>query len=118
MENSGNGQFNIHNLPNEVQVSAINDIYIQDFDSDGINDILVAGNLYQTEVETPRNDASIGMLLKGNGKSLFTTMPHTKSGLFIDGDVKKIRGIRSGNSKVTSLLVAKNNDSLRLIKIN
>lgn len=116
LENLGNGKFNSHILPNAAQVSAINDIHIQDFDGDGIKDILVAGNLYQTEVETPRNDASIGMLLKGNNKSLFTAIPYNRSGLFIDGDVKKIRTIRLGNSKNKLLLVAKNNESLRFIK--
>ncbi|MDL5512275.1 VCBS repeat-containing protein [Arenibacter sp. M-2] len=118
LENLGNARFKIHNLPNEAQVSAINDIVIQDFDGDGINDIVVAGNLYQTEVETPRNDASIGILLKGYSKSLFSAIPYSQSGLFTDGDVKKIRAIRSGSSNNTCFLVAKNDDSLRLIKVN
>tara|TARA_R110000796_G_scaffold138185_1_gene254256 strand:+ start:9319 stop:12645 length:3327 start_codon:yes stop_codon:yes gene_type:complete len=117
LENLGNGQFNNHNLPNEVQISAINNIHIQDFDGDGINDILVAGNLYQTEVETPRNDASIGMILKGSGTSMFTPVPFSKSGLFLNGDVKKIKAIRIGNAQNSSYLVAKNDDSLKLIGI-
>ena len=117
LENKGNGLFKSHILPSEVQISAINDISIEDFDGDGFKDILVAGNLYQTEVETPRNDASIGMLLKGSGTASFTPVPFLKSGLYLNGDVKKIKAIKLGNSQKISFLVAKNNDSLRLIEI-
>ena len=41
---------------------------IEDFNQDGNLDILVAGNLYTAEVETPRNDAGIGLVLLGDGK--------------------------------------------------
>ena len=52
-------------LPNEAQLSSINDILIDDYDQDGHADLLVAGNLYTSEIETPRNDAGMGLLLRG-----------------------------------------------------
>nr|WP_223826625.1 VCBS repeat-containing protein [Flagellimonas sp. S3867] len=114
LENLGNGNFNVHQLPNEAQLSSINDIIIDDFDHDGLKDIFVAGNLYQSEVETPRNDASIGLLLKGNGNSSFEPIPYTKSGVFLNKDVKKMKIIGLAN-KSKGILVASNNDSLKLI---
>ncbi|MGW9687152.1 VCBS repeat-containing protein [Flagellimonas sp. 2504JD1-5] len=114
LENLGQGNFKTHPLPNEAQFSSINDIQIDDFDNDGFQDILVAGNLYQSEVETPRNDASLGLLLKGNGSSSFEPLPYSKSGVFLNADVKKMRSITLTNKK-KGVLVASNNDSLRLI---
>ncbi|MEX0316116.1 MAG: FG-GAP-like repeat-containing protein, partial [Allomuricauda sp.] len=108
------GDFIFHQLPNEVQFSSINDIEIIDFDKDGIKDVLVAGNLYQSEVETPRNDASIGMLLKGNGDSTFRPLPYTKSGIFLNTDVKKMHQIALAQNK-RGILIASNSDLLRLI---
>ncbi|WP_420320134.1 VCBS repeat-containing protein [Flagellimonas sp.] len=114
LENLGSGNFKVRQLPNKAQLSSINAIQIDDFDQDGIKDILVAGNLYQSEVETPRNDASIGLFLKGNGSSKFNPIPFIQSGVFLNTDVKKMRSIRLGKSK-KAILVASNNNSLKLI---
>lgn len=116
LENLGPGKFKIHVLPNEAQISSINAIRIDDFDKDGLKDILVAGNLYQSEVETPRNDASIGLLLKGNGTSQFTPLALEDSGVFLDGDVKRMRSIRLGKSNAKkAILVVRNSDIVTLI---
>ena len=65
LENTGNGSFNVHELPAEAQLSSINDIVIDDYNQDQHSDILVAGNLYGAEVETARNDAGVGLVLLG-----------------------------------------------------
>ena len=67
LENKG-GEFEIHRLPVEAQLSTVNDILIEDVDNDGNDDLILAGNLYASEVETPRADAGLGLWLKGNGK--------------------------------------------------
>ena len=59
------GQFITHKLPIQAQFSSINQILVDDYDNDGNLDALIAGNLYVSEVETPRNDASHGLFLKG-----------------------------------------------------
>ncbi|MBL4879732.1 MAG: VCBS repeat-containing protein, partial [Oleispira sp.] len=51
------GKFITHQLPIEAQLSSINEILIDDYDKDGFLDLLIAGNLYASEAETPRNDA-------------------------------------------------------------
>ena len=90
LENQGAGHFVNHPLPNEAQVSSINDILIEDFDKDGNSDLLVAGNLYASEVETPRNDAGVGLLLRGDGQGGFRSVAARKSGISLPYDVKKL----------------------------
>ncbi|WP_108870375.1 VCBS repeat-containing protein [Aquimarina aquimarini] len=113
IENQG-GVFIIHELPIEAQLSSINQVLIDDYDKDGHLDAVIAGNLYGSEVETPRNDAGYGLLLRGNGKGKFDAVPVTESGLFIPGDVKDMAMIRAQESNY--ILVAKNNDYLQFIK--
>ncbi len=67
LKNQGDS-FVKHELPIEAQISSINKIVVDDNDSN--LDIVAVGNLYSSEVETPRNDASNGLLLKGNVKGV------------------------------------------------
>ncbi len=115
LENKGNGQFTLIELPNEAQLSSINDIRIDDFDNDGLKDILLAGNLYESEVETPRNDASYGVLLK-NTDSGFIALPESKSGVLIEGSVKKMIPFQQGKNK--NILVARNENTLMILRKN
>ncbi len=115
LKNEGSN-FKVEKLPNEAQLSSINTILIDDFDDDGNNDILLAGNLYGAEVETPRADASHGLLLKGDGKGNFLPLPAEKSGLNLRGEVKSATSIKIKN--VQSIVFAKNQDSLEILEIS
>ncbi len=115
MENKA-GKFVLHHLPNDAQISSINQILVDDYDKDGFLDVLIAGNLFVSEVETPRNDAGYGLFLKGNGKGDFSPVSVTKSGFFVSGDVKDLSTIKKG--KETFIIAAKNDDFLQFIKIN
>jgi enediyne biosynthesis protein E4 len=109
-----NGKFVVHKLPNMAQISSVNQILIDDYDKDGSLDALIAGNLFVSEVETPRNDAGYGLFLKGNGKGNFKAVPVTKSGFFVPGDVKDMAKIKVKNK--TYIIAAKNNDYLQFIE--
>ncbi|WP_298422658.1 VCBS repeat-containing protein [uncultured Kordia sp.] len=113
LENTKDG-FKIHQLPMEAQVSSINQILVNDYDKDGNLDLLIAGNLYNSEVETPRNDGSHGALLKGNGKGMFQAIPVMQSGFYTSGDVKDLQTITIG--KTPYILSVKNNDFIQFIK--
>jgi hypothetical protein len=115
MENR-NGKFILHRLPVEAQLSSINQILVGDYDKDGFLDMLLAGNLYASEVETPRNDAGYGLYLKGNGKGNFEAVTVSESGFFVPGDVKGMEPITVKGIKY--LVAAKNNDYLQYIKMN
>lgn len=115
-ENNADGTFNTRVLPRITQFSSVNDILVDDFNQDGNLDIILSGNLYTSEVETPRNDASYGTYLKGDGKGYFEAYYPYESGLYVDGDVKEIETIRINGIKM--LLVAINNETMKFVSIN
>ncbi len=116
IENNGNGKVEITALPNEVQLSSINDIISHDFNNDGNLDLAMAGNLYSSEIETPRNDAGYGNVLLGDGKGKFKALPFTKSGFYLNYDTKDLAKIKTRNG--FSILAANNNDFMSILKIN
>jgi hypothetical protein len=114
IENKGKGEFTMHKLPNWAQFSSINDMVEIKYKNNSTA-FVVAGNLYGSEVDTPRNDASIGLVLLSDAKGEIKAVPPSESTLMIKGEVKAIRKIKlaSGND---ALLFAINNDSLKLIE--
>ena len=111
-----NGVLKAKPLPFQAQFSNINSFVVDDFDSDGNLDVVLGGNLFNAEVETPRNDASYGLWLKGDGNGNFDPQLPRNSGLVMVGDVRNIQKLKVGTE--THLLVAKNNKPLQQIKIN
>lgn len=107
VENQGNGKFQIHELPIEVQTSSINSFLALDYDQDGNMDVICGGNLFMSEVETPRNDACFGWLLRGNGNGQFAEIPFSESGLYVPYDIRKIAFLTSGKGQ--KVLFANNN---------
>ncbi|MFT4565827.1 MAG: hypothetical protein ACI9FN_000780, partial [Saprospiraceae bacterium] len=114
LENKGNGSFEIRALPNLAQLSSVNSIEVIDANRDGFKDILIAGNLYAAEIETPRNDASIGLLLLGSKVGVYTPVPVNESGFFAQGDVKSMTPIQIKGSR--GYLIGKNDDSVQLLQ--
>lgn len=116
LEKTDKGNFKIKTLPNQAQVSNINDIILEDFDGDGNMDMLMAGNMYPVEIETTRNDAGVGLFLKGNGKGEFEPIPAEKSGFFIPADVRKLALIKSNGSLMVIAVV--NDGKVKSFKVN
>ncbi|NMH86752.1 FG-GAP-like repeat-containing protein [Flavivirga algicola] len=114
-ENKG-GRFLSKPMENDIQFSSVNDILIDDIDNDGKIDVVMAGNLYGSEVETPRNDAAYGIFLKGKPTGEFKTIKANESGLMINGEVKYLKTITINKRK--NIIVAKNNKALEIIAIN
>lgn len=109
------GRFTIEPLPVEAQLSTVYAIVVEDFEGDGIVDILLAGNLYGVKPEVGRYDASYGTYLKGIGAGKFAAVPSRESGFWLDGEVRDMKKIRIGNSNY--LLIARNSDSLLVYKL-
>jgi enediyne biosynthesis protein E4 len=112
--NEGNGYFTEKKLPPEAQFFPVNGIQARDVDGDGHTDLMLVGNNYSTEVETGRNDAGIGLLLLGNGKGDFASVPVTKSWFFVPGDVKSFESIVINGQP--AYIAGKNKDRLQVIR--
>lgn len=113
---NNNGKFIAKPLPYQAQFSNINALVVEDIDRDGYLDVVLGGNLYNAEVETPRNDASYGLWLKGDGANGFRALAPRETGLVFRGDIRNMKPIKVGGQ--THLLVAKNNQALQQIRIN
>ncbi|WP_109833348.1 VCBS repeat-containing protein [Reichenbachiella versicolor] len=102
-------------FPWKSQTSPINDLVLLDVDSDGQDDIISIGNLYASEVETPRSDAGIGSILL-NRKGYLEPISLHKSGFLANADAKHIETINIGNEK--AVIVANNNSPIQIFKLN
>ena len=114
--NDGKGNFTLRPLPVDAQLSPMYGIAVDDFDRDGNADIIMGGNLYRVKPEIGRYDASNGVFLKGDGSGGFTTIKPKDSGFFVDGEIRDIKKIKIGKSDF--LLVARNNDTPLIFKVN
>ncbi len=110
-----NGQLILHELPMSAQISTINGVIANDIDQDGKLDLIIAGNKYESEIETTRADASIGLVMIQKNKKTWSPTPVEQSGFFVPYNVKSLTSIRLGNDK--GILVGVNNGELQLWKV-
>lgn len=114
--NKGNGNYDLQALPAYAQIAPTNAILIEDFDKDGNKDLMIAGNLFTSEVETGRADAGKGLILKGTGEGDFEPILPQKSGLKIDKDVKDLAILTVKGQKL--IFVATNTGPLEIWQWN
>jgi hypothetical protein len=112
--NNGDGTFVCKHLPVEAQFSTLRDIIVKDFNSDGINDMVLIGNNYQVRPSYGRYDASYGWFLSGEKNNMFRVFKPAQSGFKIKGDTRKIRSIEINGDQY--LLVAVNDGNLYISK--
>jgi enediyne biosynthesis protein E4 len=116
LENLGQGKFKFKKLPNLAQLSSINKTLIDDYDGDGNLDCLIVGNLFESEIETPRNDSSVGLFLKGDGKGHFKTVDRMESGFYTPGDVKDMVALTTKKNQKLILTIS-NRGELNVVKV-
>jgi hypothetical protein len=114
--NKGNGNFEQYYLPVEAQFLPNLSYSFFDINNDGFEDVIVGGNIYNTEVETPRLDSFSGIVMLSNQKDGYVTMPSSKSGLRINGNIKDLNIIKT--SKSATLFATENNGKLKSFLIN
>lgn len=113
--NKGGGKFEVKALPSEAQFSCIFGILTTDVDDDGKLDILISGNSHSNEVVYGFMDASLGLLLKGDGKGNFKAVPAEKSGLFLHCATRGLGSLYDNKGRQMFLAVA-NADSLNILR--
>jgi hypothetical protein len=114
-ENVGGLRFRAYALPSEAQLSKTFVVVTDDFDKDGMKDILTAGNFYGGSSYQSVYDASQGTLLKGDGKGKFKAVPAKASGLWLTGQVRDIKPVRMASGIV--YVVSRNNEKPDFIKL-
>ncbi len=114
--NNGQNQFTLQPLPVQAQFSKVFGANTADVDKDGIKDILLAGNFFPYRVQLGRNDAGLGVWLKGEGKGQYTVMSNAESGLFINGDVRNMVSLKNSAGEQW-LIIAKNNEAVQVVKV-
>jgi hypothetical protein len=112
--NNGNLSFSLEPLPAEAQFSPVYAISADDFDRDGICDILIGGNQTRAKPETGIYSASYGLLLKGKENGSFEPVPSVTSGICIKGEIRDLQLMDMNG--VMTIIVARNNDNLQFYK--
>ena len=116
IENLGDGSFLAEELSMESQIGPINDMVIFDFNKDGNLDLLVGGNVYNTEVETPAYDANKGLFMLGNGDGSFQAVPKLEEmGVFLPLNLKGIELFFLGLEKRPAILAVNNDGPPKLL---
>lgn len=110
--NDGKGNFEVRALPFEAQLTSYRDAITVNANNDNLPDLLLMGNYYGNNIEMGRYDADFGTVLVNKGKGEFICEPI--NGLSVKGQVRHIRKINIGGRE--ALLLACNNDSLRVIQ--
>lgn len=115
LHNDGAGRFSAHALPNLAQIAPIRGIIAGDVDGDGHLDLIIAGNLYDAEPNTPRADAGNGLWLRGDGKGNFSPVSPAASGFLASLNVSGLAMVKTPNGR--AVLVANTADSLQAFRI-
>jgi hypothetical protein len=109
--NEGNMNFKVQYLPTSVQLSPIYAIATADINNDGYQDLIMGGNLYGTQPEVGRYDASYGHILINNGKGSYIDKSK-ENGFSIKGEIRDI------HVKGNKIIIFRNNDSVLSYQIN
>ena len=115
--NDGEGVYTIKPLPKEVQFSCVSSISCADINGDGHIDVLLGGNNYEFKPQYSKLDANYGSLLLGNGKGDLQWVPYSKSGFFVEGEVKHIKKVKNKNTEGI-FITGINNEAPKIFKIN
>lgn len=110
------GDFRLRKLPDVVQFSPVNAFISDDFNGDGIKDIIAAGNFYPFKPQIGMNDASMGTMLQFSDNAL-TVSHNIISPLWLDGDIRDM-ALLSFNNGEKRIVVSRNNDVASVYAIN
>lgn len=113
--NSGE-DFDVIPLPAYAQSFPLIATTVLDVNKDGFQDMIVGGAIYNTEVETPRWDSGTGLVLLSNKENNFVSLFNSRSGIFIDGNVKSFSTISVLDDQY--LLAGINEGLLSIHKLN
>ena len=89
-------------------------IAAEDFDHDGVCDILIGGNQDRAKPQTGIYDAGYGLYLKGDTGISWHSVSPLNSGFFTKGEIRDIKILNIKGKPI--VVVARNNDNLQFYK--
>jgi hypothetical protein len=110
------GELHAIPLPTEAQIAPVYAISSLDYDDDGDQDLLIAGNNEFNRVKLGEMNANHGLLLRNDGDLHFSNIPSTISGLNVRGDTRSIVPIKIQDHQY--LMFGINNRIAESYKIN
>jgi len=113
--NNGDLTFRVNKLPELAQTIPILSSDKYDINQDGYEDIIIGGNIYNTEVETPRLDNQFALVLLSNKKDNYIAIGPEKTGLYTNGNTKSLKIVK-GEKPI--LIIANNNGDSEVFQIN
>lgn len=107
-----NGKFQAQELPTEIQFAPVFALAAMDINQDGHLDIISGGNLDKMRARFGKACGNFGTVLLGNGKGDFQAVSHSKSGIVIRGEVRKIL------QQQNQLIFGRNDDTPVIYQLN
>ena len=109
------GAFRWEELPKVVQLSAVSETLVRDFNQDGFPDILLAGNDHSYDISTGYYDANKGLLLMSkDGIALNQVITSAESGLVLHGMVESLLYLEGDEDLIVAGM---NRDSVLTYKV-
>jgi hypothetical protein len=112
---SNGGTYQIFELPLRAQFSPIYSLLVEDFDNDGIEDVIAGGNQYQVKPQFGRFDASSGWFFRGRLSNGNFTFDDGVS-LGVTGQIRDIECVNVKGKKY--VLFTKHNDELEIYRLS
>ena len=89
---------------------------LESMNGDGNDDIFISQNFFAVQRETDRNDSGRGLIILGDGKGNFKTMPGQESGILVYGEQRGSAFADYNNDKKVDLIVTQNGARTMLFK--
>lgn len=102
------GEWVLHELPLEAQMSTVHDAISGDWNRDGLPDLILVGNTRSADVQTGYLDASGCVFLAGMGGGEFEAMLPEASGCYLSGNARSIQTIRQPDGQPIMLISVQN----------
>lgn len=116
IENLGNQQFQMHDLPMQAQFAPLYGMQAMDVNGDQLTDIVLSGNDYGMETSQGRADAFNGLVMLNTGNKKFNPITFEESGFLVPGDARALAFVNING--VNHLVATENRKALRLFKQN
>jgi hypothetical protein len=108
------GKFEPVELPMEAQLAPVFGISVADFDGDGLDDIFLSQNFFDTQPEVSRLDSGRGLILRNQGAGKLAAVSGSESGIKIYGEQRATATADFNHDGRPDLVVSQNRGATRL----